>query len=354
MLLQFGTDACECHRELTALAKEISVPGFFQLSEEQVPLRCCMSIDDGMNFEGMDAIAESLSQGVYQASLSETSCVVSKQSGEWSTEQPASLELAVSPAETAIDDGSNLIQKPSIGKTIKQSDSNEPARSIDSTHVSDSVESQVDATSKGNEETPSATGIEAYATADDIQALFSQIQANATEAASSKEESPAPVSEPVSDTVSESEIAAAPANSTNDTKDVASAEDIAALFSQVEPSGPNTSSVDTARGEVSIATANAKADFEAVDADEIAALFASRSPISGTVESETSTGAPPGQAVGERLADPNVKLSQLPLESAAVLDRSSPNHPNLNALLGEVSENTSASDIASLFAGIQK
>ena len=386
MVLSFASNETKAFETMQRIREEAADARFFEYQGTPLPIACIVSITPIDGAESHDSIIDLLEEGYLHAD--DNKCgVVTRSNQAWTDQPPVPSETEPS--------GDEASAKPSGGSKKQYLDSqlepseNVPSVGVDSVADSDGIAQPVADTNTlepssvnqsadllPNEETENSNDITAVADPDDIEALFAQIRNN------KQQDKPSPVPPPAA-------TAPEPPPVETSVAEVASADDIAALFASAKPAASPPKAavkavapvapvaapvVDAAPVAVSVAApvpvaaAVAAADVPAVQAsadpveiddaaqtasaDDIAALFAANKP-----KTPPKNPNPPAQPVSAPVAQqPLVTKPQVPDPSPVLAPVASIDSQLRPEDLGESekAELATADDIAALFASVKQ
>ena len=274
VVLHFATQLANCHKTFEAVQQSIAEVGFFQVAGEPLSLPCSISIVPLSGDSTAHTKIDELDEGIVEAQQSGRS-ILSRVDDNWTEAPPASEPTA--PLAKPIDSVSQAEIAPnssmeSNGTASIQRAPDQDAQSSSTATIEN--QSQIDDSSSASND------ISAVANADDIAALFAQINSNkANKSQENQKQADQIPADAVQAATADSAISIIPV----DKSEAASADDIAALFASMKP---NATSAPVAKASttapVAAATASKPAEeidpSEAASADDITALFAAIKP----------------------------------------------------------------------------
>ena len=349
MVLSFASNESKAFETMQRIREEAANASFFEFQGTPLPIACIVSVTPIDGNESNDSIIDLLEEGYLHAD--ENKCgVVSRSDQAWSDQPPVFTEAEATASEASA--------KPAGGTKKQYLDSQlEPSESgshvgVDSLDMSDgiappsadpntlepsSVEKVGDL--QPNEEAESSNDITAVADPDDIEALFAQMRNN------KQQDKPSPVPPPA-------KAPAEPPPVETSGSELASADDIAALFASTNPVASSPKAAVASVGQTSNAIAEVDDAAQTASADDIAALFATNKP-----KASSKNQTPPDQPELVPIAkQPLVTQQQVPdsisgIEPVASTD-SQPKPEELGE--NENAELATADDIAALFASVKQ
>ena len=349
MVLSFASNESKAFETMQRIREEAANASFFEFQGTPLPIACIVSVTPIDGNESNDSIIDLLEEGYLHAD--ENKCgVVSRSDQAWSDQPPVFTEAEATASEASA--------KPAGGTKKQYLDSQlEPSESgshvgVDSMDMSDgiappsadpntlepsSVEKVGDL--QPNEEAESSNDITAVADPDDIEALFAQMRNN------KQQDKPSPVPPPA-------KAPAEPPPVETSGSELASADDIAALFASTNPVASSPKAAVASVGQTSNAIAEVDDAAQTASADDIAALFATNKP-----KASSKNQTPPDQPELVPIAkQPLVTQQQVPdsisgIEPVASTD-SQPKPEELGE--NENAELATADDIAALFASVKQ
>jgi len=274
VVLHFATQLANCHKTFEAVQQSIAEVGFFQVAGEPLSLPCSISIVPLSGDSTAHTKIDELDEGIVEAQQSGRS-ILSRVDDNWTEAPPASEPTA--PLAKPIDSVSQAEIAPNSSMESNGTASIQRAPDQDAQSSSTAtIENQ-----SPIDDSPSASNdISAVANADDIAALFAQINSNkANKSQENQKQADQIPADAVQAATADSAISIIPV----DKSEAASADDIAALFASMKP---NATSAPVAKASttapVAAATASKPAEeidpSEAASADDITALFAAIKP----------------------------------------------------------------------------
>ena len=302
VVLHFASRVAACHKAMEGVQNGISEEGFFKVAGQSQSLSSIVSIVDLHGVSEVASSLDELEEGTLEADRSGRK-IVSRDKGAWTGPQACN--------ETDTID----LEKPEVNAEQSPAQSGEaPLNSapVDAsplqTEVGDSkatVANKSNAEDAEEDEPIASNDISAVANADDIAALFAQINSNK---ASHSNEAPklASVSPVAIDSVDAPLPAAAPTAAVAvDLSEAATADDIASLFETVksaekpqvfEPPKPSQETkapdpiLETKPSMPSLPTGKEISD--AASSDDIEALFAAMKPEKASVQPKPASAKP--------------------------------------------------------------
>jgi|GEM_PF-3535089 len=365
VVLHFDSQIANCHKTFEAVQRSIAAVGFFQVAGEPLSLPCSISIVPLSGDSTANTKIDELDEGIVEAQQSGRS-ILSHVDDCWTEAPPASEPTAppaskptaplaksfdgISQAELAPNPSMESNKTESIQRALDQNEQSSPTSIIEN-------QSQIDDSSSASND------ISAVANADDIAALFAQINSNKA--------NKSPGDPKQADQNPAAAVQAASANSAAsilpvDKSEAASADDIAALFASIKPNAPKapvtsapmtppetkqivapiTPLTEQPTTPQSLALPIDAEDLnEAATADDIASLFATvKSGLNSTPQAE------PGSA---KLKLPIPSAEPIAAVSAQAVSASNGASPPLQAD-EQLADVASADEIAALFASIKQ
>lgn len=346
MVLSFAANESEAFETMQRIREEAASASFFAYQGTPLPIACIVSVAPIDGNESNDSIIDLLEEGYLHADDSKCG-VVSRSNQAWTDQPPVSSETEPSAGEANA--------KPTGGSQKQYLDSRlEPSESrssvgVDSVDSSDGIAQPVADTNtlepssvhkaadlQPNEETENSNDMTAVADPDEIEALFAQIRNN------KQQDKPSPVPPPVETSGLE----------------LASADDIAALFASTKPaaSPPKAAAASVVPPAPAGQAANDPADLDdaarTASADDIAALFAANKPKAPT-KNRTPVAQPGLAPVAKQSL---VTKQEVPNPAPAIEPVASTNSQPKPDELGESekAELATADDIAALFASVKQ
>ncbi len=375
MVLSFASNESKAFETMQRIREEAASASFFEFQGTPLPVACIVSVTPIEGNESTDSIIDLLEEGYLHAD--DNKCgVVSRSNQAWTDQPPVPNETEPSDGEVSV--------KASGGSKKQYLDSQlEPSESasneeVDSLATSDGIAQPTTETNtlepssddkaaevQPQEEADNSNDITAVADPDDIEALFAQIRNN------KQQDKPSPVPPPAT-------VPVEPTPVETSVSDVASADDIAALFASAKPAASPPKAAVKAAAPVApvaaVAAAVEVADVPAVQAaadpveiddaaqtasaDDIAALFAANKPKSPPKnQTPPAPPAPAAQPVSAPVAQqPSVTTPQVPEASRSLEPVASIDSQLKPEELGESekAELATADDIAALFASVKQ
>jgi len=339
LILHYASGLADCHSKMVAVREGMSAESFFESAGQAIPIQTLVCIAELATDTSLAADElDQLDQGILEAGKSGKQ-VLSRVEDSWSDSPPPDAPpAAAQKANTngGIQSGEDQLPAQSTepaAKNAKQVSTLEAKATLQHNNSQSlPTESQVDSPNPSSD-------ISAVADADDIAALFAQINSNkATKSgaplstASAKSEDVLAVAKPVE---ANTEVTAIADGGTSSLSEAATADDIAALFASVKTPSRRPASEPIPQVETStnaIATEETQAPVmsvptgeqlsEAATADDIANLFA-------TVKAATKkTDDPPAVSLASETT------ASIPME--------------------QLNENASSDDIEALLAAFKK
>jgi diguanylate cyclase (GGDEF)-like protein len=318
-ILHFASSLAHCHNQLSALQTRLNEKEFFQVADKPIPISTVVSIVELTADDSPESnLFEDLESGYLYAEEHGTP-LVSNFHGTWTDnvediDHLSSNSSTVPPSQAteSLDGAANNKQ---WNGNLGQDGQRTPGASSE---TADTIPHADNASQTVQDDSPApSSDISAVASPDDIAALFAQINSKKaaekpTQASESKPAEPKPA-EPVN------------------LQDAASADDIASLFASMKPASPTPAPSNPASAESKPAEPKPSEPVnlqDAASADDIASLFASMKPASPTPAPSPTTSP----------AKETPTNSQTPAACAQNID---------------LHEAASADDIASLFASIK-
>jgi len=295
VVLHFAATTAASHRDIALFQARTLDAAFFQTAGESLQLTCNISILELESDSDVNSTMELLEEGVSEGERSGRA-ILSREDHVW-TETPVGLE------STSIEATAHKVETRS---------SSAGAKAKEAISSDESVANQ----SNIEDAQPASTDISAVASPDDIAALFAQINTQKSGAGLS-------TASPSRETLEQAEPKDVPSAPVVEVGEVATADDIAALFATVKP---NPKPATTVIPPITPAPTVPEMDkSEAASADDIAALFATVKPTNNQANATSPAAA-------------KAKPSETAKPVAAAVD------PN---------EAASADDIAALFASVK-
>jgi GGDEF domain-containing protein len=308
LVIQFERCLPEAHEDFENLLKSLQPPED-PSSTPHAPIPCVASIVElGEEGQSLSSSLDRLDEGVSQALESGASCV-SEFEGAWTNKRPMSEQASAGPA-------------PSNNDPIRDSNSERRDR-----RRAASANSQVNGSSSDRDSSADTQEMESELANDDRS-----------------EERSEPLA---SDERSQEEANAFPPETT-DVSAVASSEDIAALFAQINKKKQETTSAPPAES----------SNDDVVDSDDIAALFAANSPQKAPAPKPVEPPAPPSAVASND--DDVVDSDDIAALFAANEPKKKPDtkqvapksENKLNELLSNLHQDVANDDLDSLFANV--
>jgi diguanylate cyclase (GGDEF)-like protein len=367
LVLQFERSLTEAHEDFESLNNSAS-----HTSEESqkspLSVSCVASIVElGEEGQSLSDSLDKLDEGVAQAIETGSNCV-SEFEGAWTNKRPMTDHARSIPRESAKQGAAEESAKPAErrrltpeatttdGKTTEESPSATPtvssngsgSKTTEPTDAPDSVASVQSSAPASS--TPEPTDVSAVASSEDIAALFEQINKKKQESASVEP----PKATPAAPTKPASPIGG---------DDVVGADDIAALFAANAPAKkpePKAAPAEPPKPAVPIG------DDDVVGADDIAALFAANAPAKKP-EPKAAPPEPPKPAapIGDDdvvgaddiaalfAANAPAKKPEPKAAPAAPPKPAAKSDSKLNELLNNLHNDVTNDDLDSLFANVQ-
>jgi diguanylate cyclase (GGDEF)-like protein len=391
MVLSFASNESKAFETMQRIREEAASTSFFEFQGTSLPVACIVSVTPIEGNESTDSIIDLLEEGYLHAD--DNKCgVVSRSNQAWTDKPPVpnETEPSISEASAKASDDS---KKQFLDSQLEPSESTSNV-DVDSLATSDGTAQPSEDTNtlepssdvkaaevQPQEEAENSNDITAVADPDDIEALFAQIRNNKQQDKPSPVPAPPPATAPAEPTLVETSVS-----------DVASADDIAALFASAKPAAsppkaavkaaapvtpvaaPAVSAAPVATP-VAAATAVEATDAPAVQAaadpvveiddtaqtasaDDIAALFAANKPKAPP--KNPTPPAPPVSAAQPESApvaqQPLVTMPKVPDPSPVLEPVASIDSQLKPEELGESekAELATADDIAALFASVKQ
>lgn len=259
VVLHFASRVASCHKAMDCVQHSISEEGFFKVAGESQSLESIVCIVDLHGVSDVASSLDEMEEETFEAVQSGRK-IVSKAEGAW-TDSPLCTEAdtIASPIQPDLGDSKTTVAYKSKAEVVEPSPSNE---------------------------------ISAVANADDIAALFAQINSNKT-IQSKEAQKLASVSPVANDLVDAPLPGETPTEAVAlDLSEVASADDIAALFASLNPTVAATRTQPMAEVDLS----------EAATADDIASLFAT---VKSAVEPQELE--PPKPSLEAKAPEPSLR-----------------------------------------------
>lgn len=271
LVLHFAATTAACHRAMSLFHDRTLDKAFFKTAGEPLHLPCDIGILGLEAGRDLNATMDLLEEGVVEGKR-RGKAIVSHEDNNW-TETPVGLE------EASPEDQSSLLD--SQPHSFPTNASGSSASEHEKTHAEPVVELPNDNSSTEVSETEDAQSasndISAVASPDDIAALFAQIN---TQKSNTKANAPSSSS----NNEKKTEPKAATIDPPPDASEAATADDIASLFATVKPNAkppaPPATTPDPTLAQLD--------KTEAASADDIAALFASVKPSATAAKTTTS------------------------------------------------------------------
>lgn len=362
MVLSFASSESKAFETMQRIREEAANASFFEFQGTPLPVTCVVSVTAIEGNESTDSIIDLLEEGYLHAD--DNKCgVVFRSNQTWTDQPPVSNETEPSEGEASVKapGGANK-QYLDSQLAPSESASNVDAASLASSDGTVQPSSDTNTLEPGSddraskvqtqEEAENSNDITAVADPDEIAALFAQIRNN------KQKDTPSPVPPPAPAPVEPKPVETI-------ASDIASADDIAALFASAKPAVSTPKAAVKAAAPVASAAAaelpavRASIDPVEVDdadqtasADDIAALFAANKP-KAPLKNQTPPAPPVSAPVAQQ---PLVTKPQTPDSSPALEPVASIDSQLKPEGLGESekAELATADDIAALFASVKQ
>ena len=335
VVLHFASQMDECHHVMEQLQRTISGQGFFECNGSTVNISCVVTLVDLDDPSELAAKMESLDEGFVKA-VDENETILSLVKEEWTNSPPAAANRRADGPSS-----SKLKERVANGKPeSRELDEDSVAQSSQSHSDDADEESETKQSGDDSTEADASNDISAVASPDDIAALFAQINSNKSGAKTGS----GAAAQPAASSTSPPQ----PPEPT-ELSDTVSADDIAALFASAKGKTPEPSKPAPApepkpadQGDLT----------ESASSDDIAAMFASAksaAPASKPAAKAAPAPATPPVDLTESASADDIAAMFASAKSTPAAPKPAP-APAAAAPPVDLTESASADDIAALFA----